>query len=481
MQQKRQSSRSTMWFTVVEDACRRYTVALARRGGGALLLFVLSIGAVLSAATPANAATCKPGNGVTYTCDIDCQMVDCDISTITFAVCNGLGDPSDGKCVICGKSASETITGTDGDDVICAAGGGDTIDGGMGDDIISGGGGGDAINDLSGNNVVYGDAGDDVIVTGDGDDVLFGGKNEDELDAGGGSNYLDGGDHDDILVSAQAAPGIDQCLIETEGAMPADFNAVQGESGFEYNFLFLFPFAVCSSPIPFMDCGNSYSGDGCQLNSTPDLFIMRDDTRDLLLIDPSLNTGAVGAAVEYTATEASSYRAVGSFAPASECFSNGIGLRFLILKNADLDDPLFDETVLPPLTVDPDDPFSGTGERSFDVLVELGVNDAIQFTVLSPAGAITDDLTAFNVEITSQSITNPEEVLGSRLCGGDGEDELTTTGPGHQCLDGGQDDSTDTCTYTGLTIVGSRDVGTARNCNILNGSVSTRALGCGCR
>jgi hypothetical protein len=70
----------------------------------------------------ARAEKCKPGNGITYTCDLSCAMPVCDISSIGHVACDAFG-ALHGKCVICGRSGADTITGTDGEDVICGNGG----------------------------------------------------------------------------------------------------------------------------------------------------------------------------------------------------------------------------------------------------------------------------------------------------------------------------------------------------------------------
>jgi hypothetical protein len=87
-----------------------------------------------------------------------------------------------------------------------------------------------------------------------------------------------------------------------------------------------------------------------------------------------------------------------------------------------------------------------------------------------------DDLK--NNEVSANNV--PDDVVGSLLCGGNGNDELQGVGPSHQCLDGGA--GTDTCTYAYAAISGTQDavdLGTAKDCE-LNFTTTTRAPSCGC-
>jgi Ca2+-binding RTX toxin-like protein len=77
------------------------------------------------------------------------------------------------------------------------------------------------------------------------------------------------------------------------------------------------------------------------------------------------------------------------------------------------------------------------------------------------------------------------EVFGSILCGGPGDDFLFADGPGHQCVDGGtQQQISGTefdCQYSNLPADSDdHDVGTQRNCVNPSGFDATRHPSCGC-
>jgi Ca2+-binding RTX toxin-like protein len=75
----------------------------------------------------------------------------------------------------------------------------------------------------------------------------------------------------------------------------------------------------------------------------------------------------------------------------------------------------------------------------------------------------------------------PDDALGTRYCGGSGNDNLQARGPGHQCMDGG--DGTDTCGYAYFVTTrtaGNLDVGTATRCESSPGITSTRTPPCAC-
>lgn len=124
-----------------------------------------------------------------------------------------------GKNVVWGSSASETLNSGDysevfadarnevfkagagddkiwagdGDDVVRADEGNDQSGGGDGNDIMYGGSGNDKLGGDDGKDKVYGGTGNDVVSGGDGDDRLFGGGNSDEVYGGWGEDVLYGG------------------------------------------------------------------------------------------------------------------------------------------------------------------------------------------------------------------------------------------------------------------------------------------------
>ncbi len=141
------------------------------------------------------------------------------------------------------------------------------------------------------------------------------------------------------------------------------------------------------------------------------------------------------------------------FATAGDNFLDG-GKGLDVLAGADGDDVL--------LGGDDTDVIVGQGGR--DVLKGQGGDDTL---------------------VSNFWVIPADDVLGSVLCGGDGNDQLIGNGPGHQCLDGGPDQApasgTFDCTYANLPDDGgAADVGTSRNCANPGSGFSSRTPGCGC-
>lgn len=119
--------------------------------------------------------------GATMVRVIGGQTTQCDdcLSIVAGAqVCEALN----GRNVIAGTDAGETLTGTGGGDVICARGGNDQLEGAGGDDILLGGAGADRIDGAAGADLGFGGGGADSaqigtligdIVRGEGGDDTF--------------------------------------------------------------------------------------------------------------------------------------------------------------------------------------------------------------------------------------------------------------------------------------------------------------------
>jgi len=119
----------------------------------------------------------------------------------------GAGEsPTDGRDVILGTAAADTIDALGGNDVVCGLGGNDRIDGGPGDDLIYSGGGHDQIYGSGGNDTLYGQYGADTISGGPGEDFLGGGRGYDTLYGGDGNDNLSGAGGHDFL---SGGPGND--------------------------------------------------------------------------------------------------------------------------------------------------------------------------------------------------------------------------------------------------------------------------------
>ncbi|MFO7900513.1 MAG: discoidin domain-containing protein [Planctomycetota bacterium] len=108
-------------------------------------------------------------------------------------------------------SGPATLWGNDGNDVLVGGDGPDRLYGGAGDDQLDGRGGADELD---------GGAGNDRLVGGDGADVLTGGVGDDRLDGGAGADILVGGDGADVhFWSIGSEP---DTFVEGEPASPAE-------------------------------------------------------------------------------------------------------------------------------------------------------------------------------------------------------------------------------------------------------------------
>jgi Ca2+-binding RTX toxin-like protein len=87
--------------------------------------------------------------------------------------------------------------------------------------------------------------------------------------------------------------------------------------------------------------------------------------------------------------------------------------------------------------------------------------------------------------ISNYGGSSVNDVLGTLICGGSGDDTITADGPGHQCVDGGTQQaisgSENDCSYFNLpSDSDDHDLGTQRNCINPSGFHSTRHPSCGC-
>lgn len=112
--------------------------------------------------------------------------------------------------------------------------------------------------------------------------------------------------------------------------------------------------------------------------------------------------------------------------------------------------------------------FGGTGN---DLVIGQGGGDYID------GGAGNDSLSS----IVYGQPSIQDDIIGERICGGDGNDAIYARGPRHQCADGG--DGYDICLYdyyVTTRTAGSGDVGTTINCESEYGSISSRNPDCAC-
>ncbi len=133
------------------------------------------------------------------------------------------------------------------------------------------------------------------------------------------------------------------------------------------------------------------------------------------------------------------------------------------------------------------------GEAGDDTLIGAGGDDEVlggndDDTILGQGGR--DVLKGGDDDDTVASIylgATPNDVLGTILCGNDGDDTIVADGAGHQCVDGGADQQVTgvndfDCTYANVpNDADDHDVGTYRNCQNVSGPFSnTRHPSCGC-
>ncbi len=140
-----------------------------------------------------------------------------------------------------------TLTGDSGADLIDAGGGDDVVFGGDESDAVPGTGdqifggvGGDVIFGNAGEDTIYGDTQDDI--DGGDADVIFGYADDDRIYGGAGTDQILGGDGDDILDGGPAADtvlgeGDDDSITWSRAVNGTDVDSIDGGTG--YNSLHL--------------------------------------------------------------------------------------------------------------------------------------------------------------------------------------------------------------------------------------------------
>lgn len=125
----------------------------------------------------------------------------------------GLG----GNDSVSGLDGVDQISGGAGNDSLQGDGGADTLRGGRGDDELFGAFGNDSVFGGSGNDALFGevgydtligDAGADTLIGGRGNDALYGGAGRDTLDGGTGDDVLNGGNNADVLFAGTGADSL---------------------------------------------------------------------------------------------------------------------------------------------------------------------------------------------------------------------------------------------------------------------------------
>lgn len=113
------------------------------------------------------------------------------------------GEPAveiDGRVVVTGTAAANTLAYTQGAALIEAGDGNDTVNGSAYADILRGQAGDDTVSGAAGDDDVYGGVGLDTLAGGEGNDNLYGEAGNDNLSGGAGNDVLDGGTGDDVMA-----------------------------------------------------------------------------------------------------------------------------------------------------------------------------------------------------------------------------------------------------------------------------------------
>ena len=138
----------------------------------------------------------------------------------------------DGDDTINGEAGRDRVVGEAGDDVITGGADADALFGGDGNDTISGGAGDDTITGEDGSDVLAGDDGDDTITGGIGDDTLIGGSGNDDLTGGVGNDVLWGGDQELALNLLDPTQLGNPAFFE----LPPRFKELEAVAAFETGF-----------------------------------------------------------------------------------------------------------------------------------------------------------------------------------------------------------------------------------------------------
>lgn len=130
-------------------------------------------------------------------------------------------------------------------------------------------------------------------------------------------------------------------------------------------------------------------------------YVMKDSKRRLLLIHPgTAGTVQSGASVSVGISRTTTYAIQGTFARANDLQGAGDGVRVFIVVNGNLAQPVFDAKIDSANAVDPDNPFTGPGTATFNLVMQLNEGDAVQFCVLGGSPPIDGTFDATALEFT---------------------------------------------------------------------------------
>lgn len=187
---------------------------------------------------------------------------------------------------------------------------------------------------------------------------------------------------------------------EAEIMLQHSFSSIQGENGVFYEAIgdsrstnLLNPSSI--GVVPLIYRGNTsfgYPGDPpptySYLGHYPHVQIWAGS--ELLYVHPGTGgfnygsgTSNIGVSIRFQAESTGIYKVDGGFARSNRNRGAGNGVNVLVVKNLDLDAPLFNAVLASNHVVDINDPFSGSGVETFDFHVSLLAGESLRFIVFS--------------------------------------------------------------------------------------------------
>jgi hypothetical protein len=197
------------------------------------------------------------------------------------------------------------------------------------------------------------------------------------------------------------------CLDASTLSLPQDFGTTQGIDGVYYQAIGDSRASNTQNPAPAGTLPMTFEGSvGSPPSNFPDFdipsggypFVQLDAADKDVLMHPEANQGS---SIEYVAPTAGTYVSAGAFARDNPNIGAGDGVDVLVIKNLNLNNPLFFAHISANNLVDTTHPFAGTGVAPFTVSASLQAGDSLRFIVFSgPQGLDASyDGTAFYVNI----------------------------------------------------------------------------------
>lgn len=213
-----------------------------------------------------------------------------------------------------------------------------------------------------------------------------------------------------FLICARSASAV---------VLPQDFSTTQGTNGIFYEWIGDSRLTNVLNPAPAGASDLTFFGDyqgpidplptyNYQIFPGYFPFVQVDTAHEVLIMHPGTSgfdlgqpTANIGASVRVQVAVAGLYSVSGGWARDNVNVGWGDGVDALVVKDSDLDSPLFSTHISSAHVVDVTQPFAGTGTAMFNLQLPLSAGESLRFVVFSDGQGQdgTFDSTAFRVAV----------------------------------------------------------------------------------